>query len=51
MSKEDLKKSRKNIEPYSSQNLPSNDPFTKTADKFYHGSTGQDFNLNFALSK
>jgi len=32
MSKEEMKKSRKNIEPYSSQNLglASNDPFTKT---------------------
>ena len=54
MSKEEMKKSRRNIEPYSSQNLGmdrTNDIFGKTAEKFNMVNTETDLNLNYGLSR
>lgn len=49
-----MKKSRKNIEPYSSQNLgvdKANDIFGKTAERFNVANTETDLNLNYGLSR
>ncbi len=46
-----MKKSRKNIEPYSSQHLISVDPFGKTTSRFPNANTETDFNLNYGLSR